>query len=177
MLPSDQVRGEAERPLQPWLFQVEPYPDESFGHFLGRFRRANHLSSSHLSALLGQRPYTVFYWESPSRQRQPAPSELACLSQLSGVEAARFNLMRSLPGTQLHWPTRLCAECYAAAPWHRLSWQIGTQPHCEIHQRQLLAACSRCGSAFPLPSHWQKGECDRCQFPFQEMAASQKAKS
>lgn len=104
MLPSDQVKGAAERPLQPWLFRVEPYPAESFGHFLGRFRRANHLSSSHLSAMLGQRPYMVSCWESPSRQRQPAPSDLERLSQLSGVEAARFNLMRSSPGTQLHWP-------------------------------------------------------------------------
>ena len=64
---------------------MQPYPEESFGHFLGRFRRANHLSSPHLSALLGQEPYVVSYWESPSRQRQPEPSLLQRLSQLSGV--------------------------------------------------------------------------------------------
>lgn len=41
---------QSESRLKPWLFQVEPYEAESFGHFLGRFRRANHLSCSHLAA-------------------------------------------------------------------------------------------------------------------------------
>ncbi len=50
-----QVDNLAEPPLQhslqhslhPWLFQVKPHPEESFGHFLSRFRRANHMSSQH----------------------------------------------------------------------------------------------------------------------------------
>ncbi len=123
--------------------------------------------------MLEQRPYIVSYWETPSRRRQPGPTDLQRLSHLTGVEVARFSLMRSPPDIQLHWPTRLCAECYAEAPWHRLSWQIGTQSHCEVHQRQLLAACPQCGSAFPLPSHWRKGACGRCHFPFQSMTADQ----
>lgn len=169
MLSSDQVKGSAQPLLAPWLFQVEPCREESFGHFLGRFRRANSLSSSQLSAMMGQRPYVVSYWESPSRQRRPGAGELRQLSQLSGVCVARLALMWSPPGTELHWPTRLCAWCYADAPWHRLSWQIASRPQCEVHQRQLLAGCPQCGSAFRLPSYWHPGVCDRCEFPFQEM--------
>lgn len=174
MLSGHQVDSSAEPSLQPWLFQVEPYPDESFGHFLGRFRRANHLSSAHLSAMLKQRPYAVSYWESPSRRRQPEPSALQHLSQLSGVAESRFSAMRSPPGTRLHWPTRLCACCYAEAPHHRLSWQVvswqvAAQACCEVHQQRLLEACPGCKSAFRLPSHWQIGECDRCYLPFQAM--------
>ena len=176
-----QVDNLAEPPLQhslqhslhPWLFQVKPHPEESFGHFLSRFRRANHLSSHHLSAMLEQRPYIVSYWETPSRRRQPGATNLQRLSRLTGVAVERFSLMRSPPGTQLHWPTRLCAECYTEAPYHKLSWQIANQSRCARHQKRLLENCPRCDSAFQLPSHWQKGECDHCHFPFQSMMADQ----
>ena len=67
---------------------MQPYWQESFGHFLGRFRRANYLSSEQLSALLGQRSYVVAYWETPSRRRQPTPNELRALSQLTGTKVA-----------------------------------------------------------------------------------------
>lgn len=174
MLLSHQVRGAAERPLQPWLFQVEPHPEESFGHFLGRFRRANHLSSSHLSAMLKQRPYAVSYWETPSRRRQPDSSALQHLSQLTGVAVERFNSMRLPPSRKLYWPTRLCADCYAESPYHRLSWQIADHSHCEIHKRQLLEMCPECRKTFQLPSYWQSGECERCYFPFQAMRAAQR---
>ena len=155
--------------LQPWLFQVQPYPGESFGHFLGRFRRANHLSSAHLSAMLKQRPYTVSYWETPSRRRQPDASALQHLSQLTGVAEERFSTLRLPSSTQLHKPTRLCADCYTELPYHKWSWQVMTQPHCKTHQRPLLGACPRCGSAFRLPSYWQMGECDYCHLPFRAM--------
>ena len=169
MLPRHQVDNSANSSLQPWLFQVQPYREESFGHFLGRFRRANRLSSAHLSAMLKQRPYAVSYWETPSRRRQPDASTLKHLSQLTGVTAKRLNAMRSPPNTQLHKPTRLCVDCYRDAPYHRLTWQVATQPDCKIHHQRLLEACPRCGSAFQLPSYWQIGECDRCHLPFQEM--------
>ena len=159
--------------LQPWLFQVEPYPEESFGHFLGRFRRANCLSGSHLSAMLGKRSYIVSYWEAPSRRRRPEGEDLKRLSQMTGVEEARLRLMWSPPGTKLHWPTRLCAQCYAEAPWHKLTWQIASKPHCEKHQRLLLIACPQCRSAFRLPSYWRHGACDCCRLPFPEMGGYQ----
>lgn len=170
MFPRHQVNSSAERSsLEPWLFYVEPYLEESFGHFLGRFRRANHLSSYHLSAMLDQKPYAVSYWETPSRRRQPDSSALQHLSELTSVAVERFSTMRSPPGTQLHKPTRLCADCYTEASYHKWSWQVVTQLHCKIHRQRLLEACPRCGSAFRLPSYWQRGECDHCHLSFQEM--------
>lgn len=155
--------------VEPWLFQVEPYPNESFGHFLGRFRRANCLSSAHLSAMLGLRSHIVAYWETPSRQRWPTAAQLQQLSQMTGVAIARLQLMWLSPGIPLHWPTRLCPDCYAAASWHQLTWQLAAQSHCAIHQRSLLSQCPRCHHAFSLPSYWVIGQCDRCQLPFTQM--------
>jgi transcriptional regulator with XRE-family HTH domain len=155
--------------VKPWLFQVEPYPDESFGHFLGRFRRANCLSRAHLSAMLGQRSYIVSYWESPSRQRRPGTAHLEQLSRLTGVDIPRFHRMWFPPGIQLHWPTRLCPDCYAEAPWHKLTWQLADRPDCGVHQRSLLAECPCCHHAFQLPSYWATAMCDRCRLPFAHM--------
>ncbi len=36
-----------------WLFQVEPYSGESLSHFLGRFRRANDLTTTGLGKAAG----------------------------------------------------------------------------------------------------------------------------
>jgi transcriptional regulator with XRE-family HTH domain len=155
--------------VEPWLFQVEPYPQESFSHFLGRFRRANHLSSAHLAAMLGARSYVVSYWESPSRQRRPSPAQLQQLSQLTGVARARLQLMWSSSDVPLHWPTRLCPDCYAEAPWHQFTWQLANRPGCGLHQRPLLSQCPRCRHAFQLPSYWVTGQCDCCQRPFTQM--------
>lgn len=154
---------------KPWLFQVEPYPNESFGHFLGRFRRANCLSSAHLAAMLGARSHVVAYWESPSRQRRPDSFQLQKLSQFTGVSTIRLRSMWMSSDVPLHWPTRLCPDCYAEAPWHRLTWQLADQLCCEVHQRSLLSQCPRCHHAFQLPSYWATGQCDRCQLPFAQM--------
>lgn len=85
--------------LQP---SVDPYPQESFSHFLGRFRRANYLSSAHLAAMLGVRSQVVSYWESPSRRWRPDPSRLQQLSQFTGVSIARLQLMWSSSDIPLH---------------------------------------------------------------------------
>lgn len=166
--------------LKPWLFQVDPYPEESFSHFLGRFRRANRLSSAHLSAILGLRSHIVSYWESPSRQRRPDKAHLEQLSRLTGIDVTRFQVMRGSPGTSHHWPTRLCAQCYVTEPWHKLTWQRANQAYCQVHQRQLLSECPQCHYPFRLPSYWATGECDRCLLPFAKMksyqAVTQKSK-
>ncbi len=154
---------------------MQPYPEESFGHFLGRFRRANYLSSAHLAAMLKQRPYAVSYWETPSRRRQPDASALQHLSQLTDVAVERFSSMRSPLGTQLHKSTRLCADCYTEVPCHKLTWPVMAQPNCKIHRQPLYGACPQCGSAFRLPSYWRIGECDHCHLPFQEMRVYRKS--
>lgn len=155
--------------IKPWLFQVEPHPDESFGHFLGRFRRANYLSGAQLSTLLRARSYLVSYWECPSRQRRPSSAHLEQLAQLTGVDMLRFQRMCSPLGIRLYWPTRLCPDCYAEAPWHKLTWQLADQSACDIHQRSLFTQCPCCHHAFQLPSYWATGECDRCRLPFAQM--------
>jgi hypothetical protein len=102
--------------VEPWLFQVEPYSQESFSHFLGRFCRANCLSSAHLAAMLGARSHVVAYRESPSRQQRPGLLLLQQLTQLTGVSVNRLQAMWLSPATALYWPTRLCPDCYAEAP-------------------------------------------------------------
>jgi hypothetical protein len=37
--------------IQPWLFAIAPLPGESLSHFLGRFRRCNHLTPSSLGQI------------------------------------------------------------------------------------------------------------------------------
>jgi hypothetical protein len=39
--------------IQPWLYQIEPYPGESLSHYLGRFCRANYLTISALGTASG----------------------------------------------------------------------------------------------------------------------------
>lgn len=146
-----------------------PLPEGSFSHCLGRFRRANRLSSAHLSAILGLRLHIVSYWESPSRRRRLSKTYLAQLSQFTGVDVTRFQAMWASPGTPLHLPTRLCAQCYVTEPWHKLTWQLANQPYCQVHQRHLLSECPRCRHPFRLPSYWAAGECDRCLFFFNLM--------
>ena len=160
-----------ERRVGPWLFRVDPHPGESFGHFLGRFRRANRLSSKHLSAMLEVNSHVVDYWETPSRRRRPNKAELKQLSGLTGVAPAEFGKMWPRKGTLLYLPTRLCPHCYAKEPWHRLAWQKENAPKCDRHRLKLLQACPGCGSAFRLPCEWERGECDLCRMPFGEMGS------
>jgi DNA-binding transcriptional regulator YiaG len=50
-----------------WVFRVVAHPEESLGHYLGRFRRANVLSHKALAEHLGIRVEWVQLWEVPSR--------------------------------------------------------------------------------------------------------------
>lgn len=161
--------------IEPWLFRVSANPKESFGHFLGRFRRANHLKSSHLSAMLGLQYHSVSYWEAPSRRRRPSVKELEALSLLTGVSAAQLHSMSLPEGTPLHMRTRLCALCYAEEPFHKLTWQHANLSNCDRHQRQLLCACPQCGCDFQLPSYWVIGQCEQCHLPFTEMSSAQRS--
>ena len=138
--------------------------------FLGRRRRANCLSGSHRSSMLGERSHVVWCWERPSRQLCPKRVQRQQLSQMSGVALARLQQMWSSADTRLHWPTRLCPDCYAHKPWHRLSWQQAEHPQCDRHPLLLLSCCPRCQHSLRLPSQWAIGECDRCQLPFSQMA-------
>lgn len=133
--------------LSPWLFRVQPYADESFSHFLGRFRRANHLSHQTLAELLcalDSLPEPrcdrtlIQAWETPSRRCQPTASQLAVLAQLTQIEVSELSELLP-PKAKFHTSTRLCSQCYQTEPIHRLSWQLADSPICGYHHRLLLS--------------------------------------
>jgi TniQ len=165
----------SEEGIEPWLFRVTAYAEESFGHFLGRFRRANHLKSSHLSAMLGLKSRVISYWETPSRRRRPCSKELEVLSRLTGVDVAQLGLMFASEGTRLYLRTRICPLCYGEAPVHKVTWQDANNSQCDRHQCELLSACPQCGNDFQLPSYWVDGQCDQCYLPFREMNALERS--
>jgi hypothetical protein len=162
---------------EPWLFRVDPYPEESLGHFLGRFRRANILRTGYLAAMLGVSKRTVSCWEVPSRRLVPDGKELEKLSQLIGVEETRLRAMWASKNTELQLQTRLCAKCYSEAPCHKWTWQRASTAYCDRHGLPLLAACPQCGNDFLLPVYWEKGQCDRCGLIFREMVPHQHCKT
>jgi TniQ len=151
-----------------WLFRVEVYPEESFGHLLGRFRWANYLSSSNLSVMLGLSYKVVEYWEIPSRRRQPNAEDVEKLAKLMGLSGGELRSVMKMPKV-MHLRTRLCKACYVAAPYHRKTWQDADVSVCLEHRRELLSSCPGCGSDFLTPVYWEPGQCDRCYLPFSEM--------
>ena len=70
---------------------------------------------------------------------------------------------------QWHFQTRLCSECYAQVPIHRMRWQRSDLAVCEEHGCKLLSACPGCGVGFRLPSLWAEGRCECCWLGFEQM--------
>lgn len=93
-----------------WVFRVEVHPEESLGHYLGRFRRLNHLNHRILASHLGIRVDWVSAWESPSRRRNPTPLQVIALAKLFGIAPEQVIVM--FPPVPLHLQTLLCAACY-----------------------------------------------------------------
>jgi hypothetical protein len=161
--------------LQPWLFPVEPLEGESFSHFLGRFRRRNHLTPSALGQLAGIGA-VVARWERFHLNPFPSTKELEGLAKVVGVEAQRLREMLPPQGVGMKCdPIRLCGACYAESPCHRMEWQFKSTAGCETHQLRLLSKCPKCGARFKVPALWEDGCCDRCRLPFGEMAEYQKS--
>lgn len=155
-----------------WVFRVVPHSDESFGHFMGRFRRANALSHKAIAEHLCIRVEWVQAWDTPSRRRNPTPLQLIALSRLTDVESQQ--LERMLPPDSLHLQTRLCPDCYAEVPVHRSTWQQATVDQCTRHSVHLLSACSECGFSFRTPALWQDDRCDHCGLLFARMQCKPK---
>lgn len=163
-----------------WLFRVQPGVDESFSHFLGRFRRANHLSHQTLAQVMcelegkshgvgevGLNASIIEAWEMPSRRCQPSASQLEILAQLSQLEVTQLSEL--LPGAAITFATRLCSQCYRDEPIHRLSWQVGDCGVCSEHHCRLLSECPGCKTALRLPSLWAVGRCEYCWLGFEQM--------
>lgn len=155
--------------LEGWIFQITPEPGESFGHYLGRFRRANCLSRAGLAELFSITSMVVRGWEMPSLGGSSSAEQLAKISVLMGLSVAQLEVM--LPGerSQMHLSTRLCSACYVNLPVHQSCWQRAGVDACDRHHQPFLTACPSCGTGFRLPALWEDGCCERCWLPFSDM--------
>jgi len=161
--------------IQPWLFQIEPYEGESFSHFLGRFRRPNHLTPSGLGQLAGIGA-VVARWERFHLNPFPSQRELESLTGVVGVSAERLAEMLPPNGVGMQWsPIRLCGACYGETPCHRMEWQYKSVWKCDRHQLKLVSKCPECEAPFKMPALWEDGVCRRCHLPFSEMSTHQKS--
>jgi len=150
-----------------WVVQVVPGNDESFGHYLSRFRRANFLSHKTLGEELQVPTKIVSDWERPSRRQLPDLEQLERLSQLVGLSPAKLRQM--FPSASIHLQTRLCPACYGEVPVHCQTWQQKGIEQCDRHQSPLLSACPICQTGFRTPALWSDGCCERCKLPFSQM--------
>lgn len=150
-----------------WVFRVVPAPGESLGHFLGRFRRANHLSHRAIAEHLGVRESWVEDWERASRRRNPSELQRIALSKLVEVEPKQ--LAKMLPPTRLHLQTRLCAACYAESPVHLAVWQRSSKSVCDRHGVRLLSVCPVCQHGFRASALWNDEHCEGCGLAFGQM--------
>jgi hypothetical protein len=154
-----------------WLFQIAPVPGESFGHYLGRFRRANELSRVGVAAFLAIDVRIVRGWEMPSCGQPVSLAQLTQVSDLLGLSVSELMAMLPEARRQLHLATRLCPACYADTPIHQRDWQRAELTQCECHHQPFLTACPECGTPFRLPALWENGCCEQCWLPFQAMCS------
>jgi len=120
-----------ETNIQSWLFQLEPYDSESLSHFLGRFRRPNHLTPSGLGQLAGIGA-VVARWERFHLNPFPSLTELERLAIVVGLSAERLAAMLPPKGVGMQWtPIRLCGACYGETPCHRMEWQYKSIWKCD----------------------------------------------
>jgi hypothetical protein len=169
--------------IQPWLFAIAPLPGESLSHFLGRFRRRNHLTPNSLGqiAKIGA---VVARWERFHLNPYPTQQEFEALAEVVGVDVERLWEMLPPMGEGMKCePIRLCGACYDDSPCHRIEWQYQSVWKCvgdsrgvsHRHQLKLLAKCPKCEARFNIPALWEDGRCDRCRTTFGELAAYQKS--
>jgi len=164
-----------ENTIQPWLFQIEPYEGESLSHFLGRFRRPNHLSPSGLGTLAGIGA-VVARWERFYLNPFPSLQELEALAGVVGVSAERLAEMLPPKGVGMQFePVRLCGACYGGTPCHRIEWQYKSVWKCDRHNLKILVKCPNCEAPFKMPALWEDGICHRCRISFADMSAYQKS--
>ena len=160
--------------VKPWLFIIQPYEGESLSHFLGRFRRANHLSAAGLGNLAGVGA-VIARWERFHFNPRPSQQELEAIASVVEVDAQRLAEMLPPAGVSMqHEPIRLCGACYAETPCHQIKWQFKETGGCDRHNLRLLSKCPNCDARFKIPALWELGVCQRCLMTFTEMAEFQK---
>jgi hypothetical protein len=157
-------------------FAVELLEGESLSHFLGRFRRANSLTTTALGKITGLGA-VVGRWEKLYLNPFPTRQQLEALADVVMVDADRLAQMLPPKGvTMKPRPILLCAVCYAENPYHRIEWQFKERRGCDRHQLRLLGKCTNCETPFLIPALWVQGECANCFVPFATMAKRQKSR-
>jgi len=160
--------------IQPWFFRVEPYEGESISHFLGRFKRANDLTSSGLGKAAGIGG-TLARWEKFWFNPRPSQQELEALAKVVEIDAVRLAQMLPNLGESMDYePIKLCGGCYTEFACHRIEWQFKMTRGCSRHGLRLLSECPKCGARFKIPALWIDGHCHRCFTTFAEMRKYQK---
>jgi hypothetical protein len=152
-----------------WIFQIAPVLGESFGHYLGRFRRANCLSRVGLAEWMTTDVRIVRGWEMPSCGQPLSAAQLAKISTLLGLSEAQLVAMLPAERSKTQVATRLCPKCYVHTPIHQQDWQRAELTLCASHEQPFLTACSGCSTVFRVPALWENGCCERCWLPFGEM--------
>ena len=161
--------------IQSWLLSVEPFAGESLSHFLGRFRRQNHLSPSALGDLAGVGA-VIARWERFHLNPFPSDAELIAVAEVVGLTPERLRQMLAPEGLKMKCePIRLCAACYQEEPYNRLEWQYQSTGGCDRHRLRLLSKCRNCQAEFPIPALWEDGCCTRCRLSFGKMVEWQKS--
>lgn len=98
--------------IESWLLPVEPFAGESLSHFLGRFRRQNHLSPSALGDLAGVGA-VIARWERFHLNPFPSDAELAAIAEVMGMTPDRIREMLAPEGVKMKCePIRLCGACW-----------------------------------------------------------------
>jgi len=163
-----------ESGIQPWLFEVEPYPGESLSHYLGRFRRRNQLTPGGLGTMAGVGA-VVARWEKFHLNPYPTQAQFEALGEVLGLPAERLWAMLPPQGEgMVHEPIRLCGVCYGESPCHWMEWQYKSVWKCERHNLKLLSKCPNCGAKFKTPALWEDGCCCRCRLSLAKLASFQK---
>jgi transcriptional regulator with XRE-family HTH domain len=158
------------------FWYLEPFEGESISHYLGQFRRQEVVSISSPSSLgralgLGT---AVSRWEKFRFNPFPAQRELEAIAQLFGISVDKLAQLFPPQEERIKLePIRLCAACYAEAPYHRIRWQFQSMQGCEKHRLRLLSRCPACEEPFPVPALWIEKSCKRCGMMFKTMAKRQ----
>ena len=128
-----------------WLRRPEPFADESLAGFLGRWARANVLSSRvHLLNTIGV-----------SRAIRVFPSDLDRLSTSLGVAPSVLDSIS--PSTNPNAPVlrrshirptaeAVCPMCLVEANYSRQLWSHALATACPTHGHRLMDQCQSCGN-------------------------------
>lgn len=156
--------------IQPWLFEVQPYEGESLSHYLGRFRRQNHLTAGGLGQM-AEIGAVISRWEKFHLNPYPTQAQFESLGKVLGLSAERLWKMLPLAGEGMQCePIRLCGACYGESFCHRIEWQYQSVWKCDRHNLKLLSKCPNCEAKFKDPSLWIEGCCHRCRMHFRAIA-------